>query len=486
MRGTVIYIVIALAILTVAAWLFRPVPARDGKAHLVWVVGNDPTKEVQAEMFNRTHADCRVEIDPNNGGVTKTMVQSAAGMGGDLIDGVNEYNIQTYQSAGILLDLTSLAAAGGFSPETLIPSVRPLCMVQVLNDDGSVSERQYTYPATIDNDFIIYNKALFDRLKVPYPSDDLTWDEYLDLVRRLTVYAKPGDSIPEIFGAAGAKFLVILWEKGGDLFNRNGTRSALDSPAAIAAFRFYHDLFFKYKAEPTAAIRSGVQGASDGVVGSDSGQAWFGSGKVAMVWGARWYLKNLRTYAAQQKQLKANWEKEHPDRPWPGVELRYGACQLPRFKDSPSYNVTFTGRTVGINAMSTKRDAALKFLRFLAGPEYNKYICEISGAKPPNKNYWKAEYFYHPDYPEEKPIHDQSIKAAKTGRCMQRSMFIETAVATRIMQRVLDVIAMKPGLTPDEIAAMARQAAAETNAIIDRNVSRDPKLKKAYERLTAR
>lgn len=486
MRRTIIGAVVLLAIMTTVVCRMQPDIKKDGKTHLSWVVSNDPTKQVQAEIFGRLHPEYIVDIDPNNSGVTKTLIQCSAGIGGDIIDLVDERSIQVYQSAGILLDLTDLAASRGFSPDTLPEQVRQLCTVRIPDDSGRLIERQYSYPATIDVAIIIYNKAIFDRCGIPYPKTDLTWDEYIDLSRKLTVYNAPGDVVPKIFGASGVSFMTILWEKGGDFFRNQGTESGLDSPGAIAAFQFYHDLFFKYKVEPTAAIRAGVQCAGDGVIGSDSGLAWFGSGKVAMIWGARWYLKNLRTYAAQQSKIKADWEKNHPGEVWSGAELRYGACLVPRFKDSRRYNLLSTGRTVGINAKSENREGALTFLAFLAGPDYNRYIGEISGANPPNKNYWNSKVFHHPAYPEEKEIHDLSLKLSSDGRCLARSPFIETSTAMRILEKVLSEIKLKPELTPAAIAALARDAAAKTNAAIDRNIAKDRKLRLAYDRLVKR
>ncbi len=479
----IILVLIILAMMTAVAEFLRPRKVDDGKTHIVWVASSDPNKQLVEEMFNKSSSKTHVTLDTNNRGVTKTLVQCTAGIGGDVLDVINEYNIQVYHNAGILMPLDGKAEKYGFSLDTLAEQVRGLCVVDCVDKKGNITKHQYTYPATVDNDFIIYNKSLFDKYKVPYPSEDLTWEEYLDIAKKLTVYKKDGDPVPEVFGAMGAadRFLVILWEKGGDMFKDNGTASGLDTPEAFEALKFYRNLFFKYKVEPTQALKTGVQATGTGTESSASSHAYLGNSKVAMIWAGRWYLKELRVYDNYNKQRKALWEKNNPGKPCPYEELRYGACQLPRFKNSKRYNMTFTGRTVGINVNTRYPVSSMEFLAFLASPEYNKFICKIGGAKPPNKEYWKPEFFYNPDYPGEKPVHDMSIKAVKSGRCMQRSLFIETSAAARILGNILNVISVKEGVSDAELRKMAKDAAAKTNAIIARNIERNKPLKIAYD-----
>ncbi len=482
-RFTIIIIISALVVMTVAAELLIPSKVDDGKTHIIWVSGNDPNKQLVAEMFNKASADTAVTLDADNGGTTKTLVQCTAGIGGDVIDLICEMNIQTYRNAGVLRKLDDKAKTYGFSLDTLNEQVRKLCTVEMIDGKGNVNSGQYTYPATVDNDFIIYNKALFDKYGVPYPSEDLTWREYIEIAKKLTVYKKPGDMVPEVFGAIGAagNFMIILWEKGGDMFKDNGTASGFDTPEAFEALKFYRDLFCKYKAEPTSAVKSGVQTAGTGSVSSSSSHAWLGCGKVAMVWGGRWFLKELRVYADYNKKLKARWEKDNPGKTWPRVGLSYGACQVPRFRNSKRYNMTYTGRTVGINSKTRHEKSSLEFLGYFASPEYNRFICRISGAKPPNKKYWKPEFFYNPDYPEEKPVHDMSLKAVKSGRCMQRSLFIETATAQRILDSALAIISVRKDISDDELKKIAQGIADKTNATIARRIKRDKNLKRVYD-----
>ena len=124
-------------------------------------------------------------------------------MGGDIIDAICEDNLQTYHDAGILMDLTDVAKKMGFGPDTLTDSVRSLVMVKEMDKNGKLVDRQYTYPMNIFHLYIIYNKNIFDKYGVPYPPEDLTWEEYMKLAKKLTIYGDDS-KVPEVFGGMGA------------------------------------------------------------------------------------------------------------------------------------------------------------------------------------------------------------------------------------------------------------------------------------------
>ena len=75
-------------------------------------------------------------------------------------------------------DVTALAKEHGFSMDDKVwPAVR-----------GNISYdgKQYSYPANCGVDILIYNKAIFDEMGVPYPQQDMTWEETFALAQRVT------------------------------------------------------------------------------------------------------------------------------------------------------------------------------------------------------------------------------------------------------------------------------------------------------------
>ncbi len=479
MRSTITIIVLILVGMTVAAIYFAPNKTHDGKTPLTWLSASVPAREDQVKQFNKLNPDLKLSIDPANQGVTKVVVQCSAHMGGDIIDFICDDNIQTYHDAGILMDLTDKAKEMGFSPDTLPDSVKPLVMVKELNKNGKLVDRQYTYPLNIFHLYIIYNKNLFDKYGIPYPSEDLTWEEYIRLAKKLTI-CQEGEKVPEIFGGMGADFSVILWEMGGCIMNQDGTRCKMDSKAAIKAMIFYHDLYFKEGVEPPPAIKAGIVSSQGGNAASYN---LLGNGKLAMAWGARWYLMMLRPYIEQQRELKEKWIKEHPGEKYTGPEpIRWGACHVPRFKGGKRY-VTTGGRTAGINGQSKNRDKALRFLKYAAEKEYNLSMCDIADCKPPNKKYYSTKYFYHKDYPGEKEVHDMCMKAVPYGRVTPRSLFVNQAVVKRELKKALDKVQSDASLTDKQIAGLCRTVANRINTRIRTNIERSPQRQKLYKAL---
>jgi hypothetical protein len=95
------------------------------------------------------------------------------------------------------------------------------------------------------------------------------------------------------------------------------------------------------------------------------------------------------------------------------------------------------------------------------------------------------EDFMHPDWPEEKPLHEISIKATPDGRVMPRSFFVSYASINRNLKLVLDQIINdnERKLTREQIAEDLKKITDNINLEIARNIKRNPKLMKIYKKM---
>jgi len=138
-------------------------------------------------------------------------------------------------------------------------------------------------PALVDNLALVYNKALFDKAGIPYPTKDWTWTDFRDAAKKLT------DPATKQFGWAYVndgsedtvwRFLAVLWQAGGDLLNTDNTKAALDSPAGLKAMQLLYDM-----------------AVTDKSVYLDKGDGnylnLFNSGKIAMLWTGPWDLSSI-------------------------------------------------------------------------------------------------------------------------------------------------------------------------------------------------
>ena len=481
MRKLFIVVLGVLTAMSVVAWLWKTDDDTAGKTRLVWVSDPNPMRISQVDLFNELNPDLSLKLDPDNEGTMKVIVQSSAGMGPDLIGHVVfDRTLGLYLDAGVLMDLTEVASEYGFSYTTLPKQVQELCYIRVYDPETDTLKRaQFGYPANNANSFIIFNKTVFDRHKVPYPTSDMTWQQFVAIAKRITI--KKGDA-SAVFGFDGNAFKELLQIHDTAIMNKDGTRSLVATQAFIEAATEYHKLYFRHKVCPTRDDRSNM--TSQGGWGGTGGPALMAQGKVAMIGGARWMLIGLRRYHDYQKSQREKFLKAHPDGAAEApVVMEYGACLMP--KDIHGNNVSMTGaRQVGVNAKTRNPEAAFKFMQYLASEAYADGINKGADAKPGPAKYHELDRFLSEQYPGEAEIHRMSLESVKYGRIANSSLLVGSAVINRISDQIRERLEAQP-LTDVAIEKVCRRYSAELDLSIARAVERDTIKQRIYKLLLA-
>lgn len=91
-----------------------------------------------------------------------------------------------YKDLGLLYDMNDLIKKYKFDTSKLNPAV--LDALKVWGNKGEL----YHMPLWMNFSVLYYNKDIFDKFGVPYPKDGMTWDEAIELSKKLT---KTQDSI---------------------------------------------------------------------------------------------------------------------------------------------------------------------------------------------------------------------------------------------------------------------------------------------------
>ncbi len=444
MKGVFLGIFAGLLFLSVVAWQIQPEADDAGKIPLVWVSDDNPARREQIALFNRLHPQYSLRLDPNNAGMEKVIVQSLAGVGPDLFDCYDGFQLSAYVKSGIAWDVTEPLAAAGIHPEK---DVWPAVFPNILHEG-----RVYGFPTNTSVNALWINKDLFDAAGVPYPQGPGSWEEFLPLAKRLTRKDEKGRW--QHFGFFCDWYnwpqFVIQW--GGQIYSDDGTRCVIDSPEAIAGVQFLHDLIYKHHVMPNPAEEATM--ASQGGWGTGT-MALFGAGKAAMALGGRWWLCMLREYE--------------------GLRLGAVACPFGPVKVYRGY-----GRATLINARSPRREHALEFLKYEAAKPYNDLVNHQADALAPVIRFcYTPEYLHDPEYPEE-DYNAVWRDVMKYGVPDQVSPFINGQRASRILNKQLDLVRQdqKP------VADALRTAAREINAEIQKTLERDPSLRRRYEELT--
>jgi ABC-type glycerol-3-phosphate transport system substrate-binding protein len=469
-KKLLLLLVVILGLLSTLAGLWKPNQDLHGRTPIIWVSDNNPARAAQIQGFNEQHPDLHLIPDFNNTGTQKVILQCASGVGPDIFN-VGDGDLQTYVEAGILWDITEQASEMDFSVQTQsFPNAKgaALCF-----------GRQYTYYCNNGVNILIYNKNVFDYFGVPYPKEDLTWEEFSDMAARVNhaTADKPYEKKNQIFAVTGATWATYFESLGGEYFDEQGCLQ-MDSPEMAQALQWHKDMLFKDRLMPTDVELSSMSG--QGGWGSGA-RNQFASGRFAMALSGDWALISfMQAYKHQLEVLASDKTQDQKvaDSPF-DLPLRLGAVRIPHITGrAPMYRVG--ARMAGINSRSPRREEALKVLQYFAGATYSKLLNEGMDWLPGNPAY--VSLGVKDDYPDLSRVqmHETTVKAMEYGYVQRRSPYLLIGDINRVMHGQVSRLESDPTL---EVSAMISAAKVELDKLINRNLDRNRKLRKQYEAL---
>jgi multiple sugar transport system substrate-binding protein len=214
---------------------------------------------------------------------------------------------------------------------------------------ATVDGRIIGVPALVDNLAIVYNKGLFDEIRIPHPSAAWTWNDFRAAAKALTDRAKRryGWAFPADFSEDPVwHWEAMLWEAGGDVLTPDNRRAAFDSPAGRQALTMLADM---------ARV--------DRSVFVDTGNAMhldaFGAGRLGMLVTGPW---SLTAFA-------------HVDR---GVQI------MPAFVNHQT--ISGADNWVVLDNGDRRVAASWEFIRWLTATEQSARIGAETGTMPVRKS----------------------------------------------------------------------------------------------------
>lgn len=236
----------------------------------------------------------------------------------------------------------------------------------------------YFYPVGIMSSLIFYNKDLWKAAGLTEADLPRTWDDFTKVAKKLTKYDRNGNVKVAGFGLNGA--LGLLWcdlnyQKGGTLYNADGTATRFNTEVGREALTFLRKLVFEDK-----VTEPGFLDYSESL----------GTGSAAMVYGWTW--------------LRGSLDTNFP-------ALNYGAFPLPTFtgKMSPGPNARNNhevGFCVPKAAPESRKQEVWKFLDWLyRDTDYIVESCLVLAVAPADQKLWTDERI------RKDPIISQLVKA---------------------------------------------------------------------------
>ena len=267
-----------------------------GKVNLTYALW-DPTEQVGYQQsintFMKQHPNIHVTIEntPWAQYWQKLDTEFAAGNAPDVFWDHIAYFPQ-YAQEGVLMDLTPLIQQDKLDLNVYYPS---------LLKQFNYQDKYYGLPTDWDTVTLFYNKDIFDKMKLPAPTD-LNWNPtdggtLLKLAQQLTVDKsglhpnQPGFNPNAIqqygflsYNSGQELYWNFIAENGGQFMNKPFGQFDFNQPQATQAMQFLVDLITKYHVSPPASETNNV---------SNVHTQLFGQGKVAMILAGSWNTSNV-------------------------------------------------------------------------------------------------------------------------------------------------------------------------------------------------
>jgi len=216
----------------------------------------------------------------------------------------------------------------------------------------------------------IYNRTLFDRLGVKTPDrweqeGRWTWETVQDVATRLTKGADAEKTWGWGSTTNGLNSLnVLIWANGGDVWDKELTRTRLGEAAATDALQFYADLRTRY-----GVVAEGDEASA--LLGSTGATAFRTTGRVAMYFGIKDAIPALAA--------------------GPGPGFQPGVAPLPKGK-SGRFDRNGPNSYMIVNG-SRQPEAVYQLIAWMTTAEYQAFPFKIGGSIPVRRSQLQSGEF---------------------------------------------------------------------------------------------
>lgn len=310
----------------------------------VWDYETTDYWKVLVEAFEKENPDIKVKVTDIGGTDydTKIPVLLSSGDTSDVI---------TIKSMPIY---TSLVEKNQLMPldEMIAKSGLDMSPYRGADEGIKVNDKLYGLPFRNDYYLLYYNKTIFDNAGIEYPSNDMTWDEYRDLAKRLTT----GEGNEKIYGSYLHTWPGSLYRWGMD------AEHSMDS-GNYEFLKPTYELFLAMQNEDKSIMDYGTL-----KTGNIHYSGPFYKEQVAMETMGTWFA-NLIINTKKKGETNVNW----------------GVAKAPHFEGQDP-NVAVSNPTpISINKNAAHPEEAFRFVQFMCA-EAGADILASLGTLPAYQN----------------------------------------------------------------------------------------------------
>jgi multiple sugar transport system substrate-binding protein len=264
--------------------------------------------------------------------LVKLQTDIAAGNAADVFFVQNEF-AQDFMSRNVLLPIDDYMAEDGITREQYYTA---------LVDAYTWDDQIYGLPKDWSPIGAVYDPDAFESAGVTAPT---TWEELKTVLQTL----KDANGTPALaLDPNFDRFVIFLYQAGGDITNEDVTALTLDSPETTEALDFFYSLYSEGLSAPSSEIGAGWPGDA------------FVQGLTSMVYEGNWMFPTLADQA--------------PDKKFAVAELPEG----PGGPGTPAFTQAYS-----INAASKNPDAAWVLVNYLTSVDGVREMLPYGLALPP-------------------------------------------------------------------------------------------------------
>ncbi|WP_080838958.1 ABC transporter substrate-binding protein [Cohnella massiliensis] len=342
----------------------------------VMVSSEDFFMREYGELFLIQHPNMTIEFVPYEG---RDIVQTVAEQEQDVM-ALLPADFNLLYEKGALYDLHNLITDDRFDLDRMHPGI-----VEALKQQGG--GRLYGLPPFYLNLAIYYNKKVFDRYSIPYPTDNMTWEELFQLASR---FAGLGEDIFGLYSSLDAGFLTSLMASSHDvqLFNPTTLTVTAVTPSVSKLAGMLVDAYRTGALAPPASANE---------------EDPFIQGKSAMAIDYSYYINNV-IRPAEMKQgsdFKPDWDIVTPP-------------SDARNRESSSF--TYYSEIYTVNAKSPYPQAAWQLVKFVNSDE----MARLRSRTVPYMLPTRTQYIWNVDGKHVEALYSQRPNLNELGKDFSR------------------------------------------------------------------
>jgi multiple sugar transport system substrate-binding protein len=220
------------------------------------------------------------------------------------------------------------------------------------DDELRYEGNYYALPYMMNIYCIFYNKTMFDKVGVPYPSDDMTWEEYADLCEKMTF----GEGAEKVYGG----FFNTTSTALTNMAICNGKNEFITDDYSY--LKPYYELFLDMHKKGIVMDYSTIK--TNSLVFTQC----FYKQQIATFYQGTWSIG----YIVQQAKTK-------------GLDFEWGIAASPHSSDGGAPgDVIGQVHPICINSKSKLLDEAFDYLSFVCATEEGAQVVADTGCIPAN------------------------------------------------------------------------------------------------------